>query len=78
MPTGPVADAEIRRRVLEEINNQRWTQPNNIDAKVEDGTVELRGVVLSEAEHAALWVVAGFYLEGRWRSARPFIHYSSL
>ena len=33
---------------------------------------------LSEAERAALWVVAGFYLEGRWRSARPFIHYSSL
>ena len=58
MPTGPVADAEIRRRVLEVINNQRWTQPNNIDAKVEDGTVELRGVVLSEAERAALWGVA--------------------
>ena len=58
VPTGPVADAEIRRRVLEEINNQRWTPPNNIDAKVEDGTVELRGVVLSEAERAALWVVA--------------------
>ena len=58
VPTGPVADAEIRRRVLEEINNQRWTQPNNIDAKVEDGTVELRGVVLSEAERATLWVVA--------------------
>ena len=58
VPAGPVVDAEIPRRVLEEINNQRWTPPNNIDAKVEDGTVELCGVVLSEAEHEALWVVA--------------------
>ena len=57
MLRGAVRRPEIRRRVLKEINNQRWTPPNNIDAKVEDGTVELRGVVLSEAEREALWVV---------------------
>ena len=39
MPAGPVAHAEIRKRVLEEINKQRWTPPSKIEAKVEDGTV---------------------------------------
>lgn len=54
----PVSDAEIRRRVLEEINRQRWTPPNNIDAKVENGIVELRGIILSEPERLALCVLA--------------------
>jgi CBS domain-containing protein len=54
----PISDAEIRRRVLEEIDRQRWTPQNNIDAKVEDGTVELRGIILSKQEREALRIAA--------------------
>lgn len=52
------SDREIRRRVLAEIDKQRWAPLASIDVAVEDAVVELRGVVTDERERQALRVAA--------------------
>jgi CBS domain-containing protein len=60
LPKGPVAavsDVEIRRRILAEIDQQRWAPRACVDARVENGVVELRGVITNPREREALRVV---------------------
>ncbi|HXQ54128.1 MAG TPA: CBS domain-containing protein [Stellaceae bacterium] len=56
-PTTP-SDADIRKRVLAEIDQGRWAPPGCIDAIVSNGKVELRGVIGDEREREALRVAA--------------------
>jgi CBS domain-containing protein len=50
-----VSDAELRTRVLDEIDKQPWAP--HVDAKVENGNVELRGVIHDLRERQALSVL---------------------
>jgi CBS domain-containing protein len=52
-----VSDAQIRRRVLAEIDKQPWAPRACIDVKVENGVVELCGNVTDRRERDALRVV---------------------
>jgi CBS-domain-containing membrane protein len=53
-----ISDVYLRKRVLAEIAKQSWAPRNNIDAKVENGIVELRGVVTDDRERVGLRVIA--------------------
>lgn len=56
--TQPVADAELRQRVLAEIGKQHWAPRSGIDVRVENAVAELRGIITDESERAALRVLA--------------------
>ena len=56
--TAAISDADIRRRILAEVDQQRWAPRASIDIKVENGRVELRGLILHEGEREALRVLA--------------------
>jgi CBS domain-containing protein len=53
-----ISDAELRQRILAEIEKQPWTPSASVDAVVAEGTVELRGVITDEREREALRVLA--------------------
>ena len=53
-----ISDAELRRRVLVEIDNQKWAPRTNVDVTVKDGIVELRGAITDESERTGLRVLA--------------------
>ena len=55
--TRPVADAELRRRVLEALKAQPWTRDTSIEVKVKNGTVELMGLVIDERERQGIRVL---------------------
>ena len=52
------ADAEIRRLILQEFDRNPWALKGALDATVENGVVELRGVIGDERQRAALKVCA--------------------
>jgi CBS domain-containing protein len=52
------SDAELRKRVLSEIDKQRWAPRTTIDVTVENGIVELRGAVTDDRERIGLRVIA--------------------
>ncbi|MGH8230556.1 MAG: CBS domain-containing protein [Steroidobacteraceae bacterium] len=52
------SDAEIRQRLLTQIEQQRWAPRACIDVGVTNGVTELRGLILHEAEREALHVMA--------------------
>lgn len=55
----PVADAELRRRILTSLKAQRWARSDtSVDLKVEDGIVELLGVVTDPRQRQAIRVLA--------------------
>lgn len=57
--TPPVSDAELRRRVLTSLQQQPWVRRDaSLDVRVEDGIVELLGVVTDPREREAIRVVA--------------------
>ncbi len=56
--TAPVADAELRRRVLASLAEQPWTRHIAFEVKVRDGMVELAGVVTDEREREGIRVLA--------------------
>lgn len=56
--TRPVADAELRRRLLASLEEQRWARHRSYDVRVADGVAELFGVVTDERQRQALRVVA--------------------
>jgi CBS domain-containing protein len=57
--TQPVADAQLRRRLLASLAAQSWKPPRaSFDVKVENGMVELLGVVTDERQRKALRVLA--------------------
>lgn len=56
----PVAggDAALRKQVVDELNRKSWTTPALINVIVQDGTVELWGIVDTPAEKDAVRVLA--------------------
>jgi CBS-domain-containing membrane protein len=52
------SDAEIRERILAEINKEPWGPRFSVDVTVENGIVELHGSITDDRERAALAVVA--------------------
>lgn len=56
--TRPVADAELRRRVLAALRAQRWTRRFPIEVKVQHGVVDLVGLVTDEREREGVRVIA--------------------
>lgn len=57
MDTGPVADAELRRRLLSSLRQQRWAPRASVDVKVENGVAELLGVITDEQIREAMRVL---------------------
>lgn len=53
-----VADAELRRRILRELDRQRWVPRACVDVKVENGVAELLGLITDSRERDALRVLA--------------------
>jgi CBS domain-containing protein len=53
-----VSDAEIRQRLLAEVDRESWAPRAMIDAVVKHGVVELRGAIMDGRERDALRVVA--------------------
>ena len=51
-------DAEIRRRILAEFDRNAWALRGCLDAVVENGVVELRGVIGDERQRDALKIAA--------------------
>lgn len=56
--TRPIADAELRRRLLASLNEQPWAPRRSIDVKVVNGVVELFGVITNERAREAARVLA--------------------
>ena len=54
--TTPADDSTIRQKVLTQLDAEPWTRPSLINVIVQDGTVELWGVVDSAAEKKAVRV----------------------
>jgi CBS domain-containing protein len=52
-----VSDAELRKRVLAEIDKLQWAPRATVDAIVTNGVVELRGTVTDDRERAGLRVI---------------------
>jgi CBS domain-containing protein len=52
-----IADGEITANITEQLGRQRWTSSNCVQARVQDGNVELCGVIFDERERSALRVL---------------------
>src|SRR5262249_26490572 len=57
-PAGAISDEEIRERILAELARTAWVPRDGIAITVENGVVDLNGVILDEHERAALRVAA--------------------
>jgi len=57
-PPAATTDAEIRERILAELARTAWVPRDGIAITVENGVVDLNGVILDENERAALRVAA--------------------
>ncbi len=53
-----ISDAAIRRAILTQLRQQRWLPAALIDIRVENATVELRGIILNETQREALRILA--------------------
>jgi CBS domain-containing protein len=51
-------DAEIRRSILAEMDKQAWAPAATVTVAVENGVVELSGIIMDERQRAALKVLA--------------------
>jgi CBS domain-containing protein len=51
-------DSTIRAAVMAKLHRERWAKPSLITVTVQNGTVDLRGIVESEAEKQAVHVLA--------------------
>jgi CBS domain-containing protein len=57
-PAAATSDEEIRERILAELARAAWAPGDGIAITVENGVVDLNGVILDEKERAALRVAA--------------------
>jgi CBS domain-containing protein len=57
-PAAAMSDAEIRERILAELARAAWVPRDGIAITVENGVVDLNGVILDEKERDALRVAA--------------------
>ena len=55
--TRPVADAELRRRLLASLREQKWAPRASFDVRVENGVAELLGVITDEPSREATRVL---------------------
>ena len=53
-----VNDSQIRDKVLTQLNAELWTRPSLVNVIVQDGTVELWGIVESASEKKAVRIAA--------------------
>src|SRR6516225_57470 len=53
-----LSDAAIRKRLMDELKQQRWTHVHKLNVTVTDGVVDLWGFVQSESERQAIAVAA--------------------
>jgi CBS domain-containing protein len=54
----PVADSILREAIIERLEREPWSRTSLINVEVHDGTVDLRGIVISPVEKKALRVAA--------------------
>ena len=52
----PIADAELREKIVSRLKSEPWVRPNLVNVTVTDGTVDLWGLVGSAVEKQALRV----------------------
>src|SRR5215468_2890903 len=52
----PIADADLREKVISRLKSEPWVRPNLVNVTVTDGTVDLWGVVETSVEKEALRV----------------------
>jgi hypothetical protein len=57
-PAAATSDEEIRERILAELARTAWVPRDGIAITVENGVVDLNGVILDEKERGALRVAA--------------------
>jgi CBS domain-containing protein len=57
-PVGTRTDAEIRKQILDEIDQQPWGSRKSVDTIVMNGVVVLKGTITDERERTALCVLA--------------------
>ena len=57
-PAAATSDEEIRERILAELAKAAWVPRDGISITVENGIVDLNGVILDEKEREALRVAA--------------------
>jgi len=57
-PARPVNDSQIREKVLTQLHAEAWSRPSLINVIVQDGNVELWGIVDSALEKKAVCVAA--------------------
>jgi CBS domain-containing protein len=57
-PAAPTSDEEIRERILAELAKVAWAPRDGLAITVENGVVDLNGVILDEKEREALRVAA--------------------
>jgi CBS domain-containing protein len=57
-PAAAASDEEIRERILAELARSAWVPRDGVAITVENGVVDLNGVILDEKERAALRVAA--------------------
>jgi osmotically-inducible protein OsmY len=53
-----VNDSQIRDKVLTQLNAEPWSRPSLVNVIVQDGTVELWGIVESASEKKAVRIAA--------------------
>lgn len=54
----PVADSTLREAIIERLEREPWSRTSLINVEVHDGTVDLRGIVISPVEKKALRAAA--------------------
>ena len=57
-PSATLSDAEIRARLLAEIDREPWAPRSAVNPMVQDGIVDLYGAITDERERSALCVAA--------------------
>jgi CBS domain-containing protein len=57
MPPGTTDDASIRAKIVSKLANEPWTKPSLMNFIVQDGTVDLWGIVDSQTEKKAVRVL---------------------
>ena len=58
VPTPTPSDADLRTKIITQLEAQPWARPIYVNILVHDGTVELWGMVTTEAEKKAVRVLA--------------------
>jgi ABC-type multidrug transport system fused ATPase/permease subunit len=58
LTAAPVTDAAIRGKLAAELEKQSWAPRGSFNAVVENGVVDLQGIILDERQRAALRIAA--------------------